>query len=65
MGWFALPPLALPCSNPRDAGWGILPTLQWMGSWLPTYLPTSYLVFSSQVERRFHGGNRTVNHSIQ
>ena len=26
--------------NPLDARWGLLPTLQWVGSWLPTYLPS-------------------------
>ena len=24
--------------NPLGAGWGLLPTLRWVGSWLPTYL---------------------------
>ena len=36
--------------NPLGAGWGLLPTLQWVGSWLPTYLAS----LSRQVERRFH-----------
>ena len=43
--------------------WGLLPTLQWLGSWLPTYLP-SFLYFH-QVDKRFHSGNRTANHSIR
>ena len=24
--------------NPLGAGWGLLPTLRWVGCWLPTYL---------------------------
>jgi hypothetical protein len=36
--------------NPLDARWGLLPTLQWVGSWLLTYSVS----FSRQVERRFH-----------
>jgi len=47
--------------NPLDAGWDLLPTLLWVGSWLPTYL----IGFFYQVERRFHGENQTANHSIQ
>ena len=55
-GWFA-PTL----KNPLGAGWGSLPTLQWAGSWLPTYV----VILSRKVERRFHNGNQTTNHSIR
>ena len=27
--------------NPLGVGWGLLPTLRWVGSWLPSY-PTSF-----------------------
>jgi hypothetical protein len=40
-------------NNPLDAGWGLLPTLWWVDSWLPTYLAS----FFHQVERRFHNEN--------
>ena len=42
--------------NPLGVRWGLLPTLQWMGSWLSTY-PASFV---HQVERRFH--SRKSNH---
>ena len=32
--------------NPLDARWGLLPTLRWVGSWLPTYLATLNMIFS-------------------
>jgi hypothetical protein len=49
-----LSPLALPCLKILLVqGWGFLPTFWWVGSWLPTYLPS----FFHQVERRFHSGN--------
>ena len=35
--------------NPLAAWRGLLPTLRWLGSWLPTYLAD----FSCQAERRF------------
>ena len=38
--------------NPLGAGWGLLPTLRWVGSWLPTYLAS----FIRQVKRRFYSG---------
>ena len=32
--------------SPLRAGWGLLPTLQWAGSWLPTNLVTLNIIFS-------------------
>ena len=37
--------------NPLGAGWGLQPTLRWVGSWLPTYLASFH-----QVERDFTAG---------
>ena len=30
------------CKNPLDVWWGLLPTLWWVGSWLPTYLASFF-----------------------
>ena len=46
--------------NALGAGWGLLPTLRWVDSWLLICLTS----FFSQVERRFHGGNRTAIHFV-
>ena len=35
--------------NPLITEWYLLPTLRWMGSWLPTYLPNQF--FSSSREK--------------
>ena len=32
--------------NPFGARWGLLPPLQWVGSWLPTYLARFFFLFS-------------------
>ena len=47
--------------NPLGVGWGLLPILLWVGSWLPTYLTSLF----RQVEIRFHSGNQTANHFTQ
>ena len=42
--------------NPLDAGWGLLPTLRWVGSWLLTYeacfFPSSRGKISQQESNR-------------
>ena len=45
-------------------GWGILPTLRWVESWLPTNL-ASFFPPPPQVKRRFHIGNRTAKHFVR
>jgi hypothetical protein len=47
--------------NPLGAGWGLLSTLRWVDTWLPSYL----ISFFHQVERRFHNGNWTISHFIR
>ena len=34
--------------NPVGAWWGLLPTLQWVGSWLPTYMTSIFFPLSSR-----------------
>ena len=40
--------------DPLGAGWGLLPTLRWMGSW-----------FFHQVKNYFTAGNQTANPSVR
>ena len=50
--------LALPYSRIfLVQGWGLMPTLWPVGSWLPTYLASLFC----QAGRRFYSGNRTAN----
>ena len=45
--------------NPLGARWGLLPTLQWMGSWLPTYLASMFFLPS-----REKVSQRELNHQL-
>ena len=44
-------PLALTLlKNPLGAWWRLLPTLRWVGSWLPTYLASYYYYYYYSVK---------------
>ena len=38
--------------NPLDAMWGLLPTLWWVGSWLPTYLVSFFPSSREKISQR-------------
>ena len=47
--------------NPLGAGWGLLPTLWWVGSWLLAYLPSFFMSGKEAISQR--ESNRQPLHS--